>query len=88
MMGWIALATRLLPLIMTAVQAVERLSSKHGKDKQNEAVALVGDLVPLLEAGLGRDIVDDQAVQTAIRMTIDAAVALQNTIAGAKARLG
>jgi|TARA_R110000824_G_scaffold105785_5_gene250233 CRISPR/Cas system CSM-associated protein Csm2 small subunit len=86
MMVWLKGALKLIPLILAAVQAVERMSSKKGKDKQDEAVILVGDLVPLIEASVGRDVVDNEKVQSAIRKVIDAIVALQNVAADVKAR--
>ena len=85
-MSWLIGVLKLIPLILAAVQAVERMSSKKGKEKQDEAVHLVGDLVPLIEASVGRDIVDDEKVQIAIRTVIDAVVALQNVAASVKAR--
>jgi|TARA_R110000787_G_scaffold141904_6_gene255462 hypothetical protein len=84
-MKWLKGALKLFPLIMAAVQAVERMSSKKGKAKQDEAVNLVGDLVPLIESSIGRDVVDDAKVQAAIRAVIDAVVALQNVATDVKA---
>ena len=84
-MSWLTGILKLIPLILAAVQAVERMSSKKGKAKQDEAVNLVGDLVPLIEASIGRDVVDDAKVQVAIRAVIDAVVALQNVAADVKA---
>ena len=84
-MSWLHGILKLIPLILAAVQAVERMSSKKGKDKQDEAVNLVGDLVPLIEASIGRDVVDDAKVHVAIRAVIDAVVALQNVAADVKA---
>jgi hypothetical protein len=85
-MIWLQGALKLIPLILAAVQAVERMSTKKGKAKQEEAVHLVGDLVPLIEASVGRDVVDDEKVQIAIRSVIDSVVALQNVAASVKAR--
>ena len=79
-MGWVVGVLKLVPLILSAVHAVERMSSKKGKDKQDEAIALVGDLVPLIEASIGRDVVNEAEVQGAIRKVIDAVVALQNVV--------
>ena len=85
-MIWLQGALKLIPLILAAVQAVERMSNKKGKEKQNEAVNLVGDLIPLIEASVGRDVVDDAKVQIAIRSVIDAVVQLQNVAADVKSR--
>jgi hypothetical protein len=40
----------------------------------------VGDLVPLIESTIPREIVDEGQVQDAIRKVIDAIVALQNVV--------
>lgn len=77
-MNWIAGALKLVPLIITAVTAVEKLTSKKGKEKQDAAVDLVGQLVPLIEASIEREVVDEAEVQHAIRKVIDAVVALLN----------
>lgn len=87
MSAWVTVGLRLLPLIVTAVQAVERMAGAlKGKDKQDAAVGLVGDLVPLLEAGVGREFVAEEKVQDAIRKVIDAVVSLQNVIADVRAK--
>jgi hypothetical protein len=86
-MGWLNLGIKLLPVIITAVQAVERLAgAKKGKDKQDAAIGLVGDIVPFLEASIGRDVVSEAAVQDEIRKVIDAYVGLENVIADIKAK--
>lgn len=78
-MGFVVGALRLVPLIFAAVSAVEKLAgARKGKDKQDAAVALVGDLLPIVEGAIGRDVVDDAQVQDAMRTTIDAIVALLN----------
>ena len=81
-MNWIVGALKIVPLIIAAVRAVERMSSKKGKEKQDEAIALVGDLVPLIEASIGRDVVNETDVQSAMRKVIDAVVELQNVVDG------
>lgn len=85
-MNWITGALKLFPLILTAVNAIERMSSKKGKEKQDEAIALVGDLVPIIEAGVGRDVINEAGVQDAIRKVIDAVVSLQNVVRDVVAR--
>jgi len=86
-MRWVAGALKLFPLIVTAVNAIERFATtKKGSEKQDEAVAMVSDLVPLVEASIGRDVVNDTDVQQAIRKVIDAVVALQNVVRDVVAR--
>lgn len=80
-MKWITGVAKLIPLIFTAITAVERIATaKKGKEKQDEAIAMIGDLVPLVEGSIGRDVVNEAEVQTAIRKVIDAVVALQNVV--------
>lgn len=68
-------------LIMTAVGAVERLGTGlKGKQKQDAAVNLTGEMLPLIEGMVGRDVVDDEKVQDVVRETIDVVVKLQNTV--------
>lgn len=86
-MNWITGALKLFPLILTAVSSIERIASaKKGKEKQDEAIAMVGDLVPLIEGSIGREVVNEKDVQDAIRKVIDAVVALQNVLRDVIAR--
>lgn len=81
-MGWLTVGLKLAPLIIGAVHAIEGLvTSKHGKDKQDAAVDLVGVMLAAIEGTAGRDLLNDAAVQDATRRVIDAVVALQNVIA-------
>jgi len=81
-MGWVTIGLKLAPLIIGAVQAVERLvRSAHGKDKQDAAVDMIGAMLAAIEGSAGRDILNDAEVQLATRKVIDAVVALQNVIA-------
>lgn len=86
-MKWITGALKLFPLIVSAVSAVEKFGdAKKGKEKQDAAIDLVGDLAPILEAGVGRDVINEADVQSAIRKVIDAVVALQNVVRDVVAR--
>jgi len=86
-MGWLTLGFKLVPLILAAVNAVERLVvTKNGKDKQNAAIDMVGDLMPLIESSIGREIVNESSVQDAMRKVIDAVVALQNVISDVRTK--
>jgi hypothetical protein len=70
---------RLIPLVIAAVNSVERLvTTKRGKDKQDAAVDMVRDLLPLVEGVIGKDVFDDPSMQDAVRKLIDAAVAVEN----------
>jgi predicted amino acid dehydrogenase len=74
------MVVRAIPVIVAAIGAVEKLSEKKGKEKQDAAVAIIGDLIPLIESTIPREIVDEGQVQDAIRKVIDAIVALQNVV--------
>ena len=81
-MQWVMLGMKLAPLIIGAVQAVEKLfKGSHGKDKQDAAVDLSRVMLGVIEGTAGRDLLDDAVVQEAVRKTIDAIVAMQNVIA-------
>jgi glutamate racemase len=79
-MHWVTGALKLIPLILTAITAVEKVVDKKGKAKEDAAIDLVGQLVPLIEASVDRDVVDDAAVQQAMRDTISATVSLMNIV--------
>jgi len=84
-MGWLPAAIRIVPIIWQAVMTVERLiKDRKGKDKQDEAVRMTGELLALIEGAVGRDLLNDASVQAAVRNAIDAIVALQNTIRNIK----
>ncbi len=82
---WITLGLKLYPLIAMAVSVVEKVAHAKGKDKQDAAVEAVGVGLEVLEAGLGKDLLDNAEVQLALRGAIDAYVHLQNVVAKAKA---
>lgn len=87
MLGWVTAALKIVPVIVGAVKAVESLlSATKGKAKQDAAVDLVTELVPIVEASIGRDVVDDAAVQDAIRKVIDAVVSLMNVVRDVSAK--
>ena len=82
MMPWITLGLKLAPLIVGAVHAVERLvKGAKGKEKQDAAVDLIATMLAAIEGAAGKDLLDDAAVQDAVRKTIDAVVSLQNILA-------
>lgn len=80
-------ALKLLPLVIQAVGAVERLATgAKGKAKEDAAVDLVRDFLPLLEGAINRDVVDDAQVQAALRSAIQAIVALANVARDVQAK--
>jgi hypothetical protein len=79
---WLPQTARLLPVIIGAVHAVEAITAvASSADKQEAAVRAVHASVGAVEIGVHRDLLDDAAVDEAVRRTIDAYVALQNAIA-------
>lgn len=86
-MNWITAGLKLFPLIVTAVKAVEKLGdAKKGKEKQDAAVDMVGDLIPLIEGAIDRDVVNEADVQRVLRKAIDVIVELQNVVRDVTAR--
>lgn len=71
---------KLIPVIVTAVKLVEGMLSKKGKEKQDAAVLLVGEIIPLIEGSIEKELLNEQTVQSALRDTIDAIVKLMNVI--------
>ena len=83
---WVGIGTKVVPLIIGAVNAVEKLmSAAKGKEKQDAAVTMVAAMLAAIEGGIDKDLLNDGEVQKAVRAVIDAVVALQNVVASAKA---
>ncbi len=84
-MGFLAIGLKLLPYIVSAVEAVERLIRTKGEEKENAAVGMVHAILQTVEKGLDRDLLNDEDVNTATREVMRAVVALQNVIARKRA---
>jgi hypothetical protein len=83
---WLTQTARLLPLIVVATHAVEAIATvARGRDKQEAAVDAVHAALAAAELGLGRDLLNDEDVDDAVRGVIDAYVALQNAVAAHQA---
>jgi len=80
-MGFLQIGLKLLPYIVEAVQWVEKFITTKGKYKQDCAVYMVKSILGVAEAGVNKDLLDDDQVEAATRKVIDAVVALQNIIA-------
>jgi len=81
-MGWLALGMKLFPFIVEAVNWVEKfIKAPRGQYKQDAAVYMVKATLGLVEAGAGKDLLDDEDVEKATREVIDAIVALNNLVA-------
>lgn len=85
---WVAAAFKIIPLVISAVRTIEAVSTAKGKQKQDAAVDMVGDLIPLVESTISREVANEDEVKDAIRKVIDAVVALLNVVrdVSAKAR--
>lgn len=84
-MKWLEIGMKLAPLVVAAVNGVERIvKNASGKEKQDAAVDLVGSMLEAIEGLASKDLLNDVQVQLALRNAIDAVVALQNTIAAVK----
>lgn len=79
---------QLVPLVITSIKAVERLivrspeqsQDEFNRERQDAAVDLVGDLVPLIEGYIAKDVIDDELVQAALRKVIDTIISLSNVV--------
>jgi hypothetical protein len=80
-MGFLTIGMKLLPYIVESVQWVEKFIKAKGKPKQDAAVHMVRAGLGLVEEGAGKDLLDDDEVETATRKVIDAVVTLHNIIA-------
>jgi|TARA_R110000824_G_scaffold7348_1_gene33042 hypothetical protein len=79
-MGFVSIGLKLLPYIVSAVEAVERLIRTKGEEKENAAVGMVHAILQAVETGLDRDLLNDEDVNRATRDVMRAVVALQNVI--------
>lgn len=82
-MKWINVGIKLLPYILTCVRAVEHLltGSKRGVEKENAAVGMVHSLLQTIEAGVDKDLLNDEEVNRAVRACMRAFVSLENIVA-------
>lgn len=87
-MAWIASVTKLIPLIVGAVNVVEKLkdlfksdsSAEGSKKKQDAAVDIVTTMLEASELVIGKDIIDNAEFQVLLRRLIDDYVAIQNFV--------
>jgi hypothetical protein len=82
-MKWLNVGLKLLPYILSCVQAVEGFLTgpKRGEEKENAAVGMVHAILQTVEAGLDRDLLNDEDVNRAVRQVMQALVALENIVA-------
>jgi hypothetical protein len=83
-MGFLNIGMRILPLIISAIEAVEHFKDAFGAEKEDAAVGMVDALLKAVEAGVNKDLLKDEDVAAAVRSVMQAIVHLQNVIKGAK----
>ena len=79
-MGFLGIGLKLLPYIVSAVEAVERLIRTKGEETENAAVGMGHAILQTVEAGTDRDLLNDEDVNRATRDVMRAVVSLQNVI--------
>lgn len=85
-MAWLGIGLRLLPYVVGAVKAVEEfVTAVKGRPKEDAAVGMVHAVLQAVEAGADRDMLNDEAVNRAVREVMQAIVKLQNTVAALRA---
>lgn len=78
-MGWIQAVIKIIPLIVGAVHAVEKIAgAKKGKEKQDAAIEAIGAMINALELSFNKELMDVPEFQELIRKLIDDYVAVQN----------
>jgi hypothetical protein len=82
-MKWINVGLKLLPYVLSCVQAVEIFIKGKGRgvEKEDAAVGMVHAVLQTVEAGLDRDLLNDADVNLAVRQVMQALVALENIVA-------
>ena len=82
-MKWLHVGLKLLPYILSCVKAVEEFlgGPKRGKEKEDAAVGMVHAILQTIEAGIDRDLLNDGAVNAAVRKVMQSIVALENVVA-------
>jgi hypothetical protein len=85
-MKWVEAAIKLLPLVAGAINSVQKLfEGKSGKDKQDAAVEIIGQMIQALEISIDKELLDVPEFQVLLRKLIDDSVEIQNFIAKWKA---
>lgn len=84
-MGWITTVSRIIPLVIGAVHAVESItgsikSTDKGKSKQDAAIDAIGAMISVLEVSSGKEMMNVPEFQNLLRKLIDDYVAIQNFI--------
>lgn len=84
MKNWVDIGLRVVSVIGTLIQGVERVRKASGPEKRAAVLEAVAAGVPALEFALDKDFLNDPKVLEAAGNYIDAYVALQNAIAASR----
>jgi hypothetical protein len=80
-MGFLSIGLRLLPFVMQAVDMIERCVRAPSGEKEDAAVGVVHSILQTVEAGVNKDLLNDDDVNRATRDVMRAVVSLQNVLA-------
>lgn len=79
---WSLSAVKLIPLIVGAVHAVEKVAgARKGKEKQDAAVEAITAMIVSTEVALDTELINEKTFNDLLRRMIDDYVAIQNYIA-------
>lgn len=84
MKNWVDIGLRVVSVIGTLIQGVERVRKASGPEKKAAVLEAIAAGVPALEFALDKDFLNDPKVLEAASAYVDAYVALQNAIAASK----
>jgi hypothetical protein len=80
MLGILTGALKVLPLIVSAISAAERMTEARGIEKKSHAMDLVSDGLQVVEGASGKNLLSDEAVRDCTSKVIDAIVSLFKVI--------
>lgn len=87
-MKWVSFLIKSAPVVIAAVQTVEKIFDglkNKSQDKEDAAVLIVRTVLGAAEDVLAKDLLHDPKVEQALREAIRGVVAFENAYAAAKA---
>lgn len=79
-MDYLTILLRVLPVVQEVVVAVDALSAATGEDREALIVDIVGKVLVVAETVTQRDLLNDEAVATAVREAVEAVAAAKAVI--------
>lgn len=79
-MDYLTILLRVLPVVQDIVTAVNALSGATGEDREALIVDIVSKVLVVAETATQRDLLDDEAVATAVREAVEAVAAAKAVI--------